>query len=838
MPASSVTVSGQRVVIPGAYSELDVSRAASPGVLAAGIPCLVGEGQGPEPQKVQSFNSLDELRLAYRSGDILEAAEIIYDAVRDTRVAGRPTKCFVVQTNQNTQSTATFNSASGAAMTVTSEGYGAFTERISINIVSGTLKGISVTVQLDDVTESVDDLGGDNIFSLAYTGSATAMAATTSATGLAVAQTFSQVGLEGTEITAGWGVGDVASVVSAAAYDDFQTVTVYGHNATNQPISESVTLNGTTAVTTTAVFQAVTGVAMSAMSAGAVTVDDEIPLTIATFSADLDAVPLTPADVLDVQSANAADVGQLVRIEGRRADGTPVIETVTLNGLTAATTTEKFEKITAVQITGTTVGSVTVDDQTPQTVVTLGAGTDVQKGFFIERGLRYPTDLSFDGTISMSSSGASTDFVIFRGTDSTGATASEALALNGATVVTTTTSWKTISQIEMGVVPNATDTVTFTNTAFNATVPDFDVFDTLEAFVNAKPGFTLTQLATAGLTLSDMDYLASININEVTANFTADLVTAINWLNDNSAIVTATRASGGTGQLLVLASPKYLSGGADVAATNNDFRDALALLEDQELDYITLLSDSAVVHAFGDAHAVKMATASGRSERMIYSGVAVNATKTSVKQAAAALNSRHFNLLYQEHRGIDVDGELKWFKPYFTAAMQMGAQASARRGVPLTLKRPNLIDVRQHSTFNPKRDAAELIDAGVSNIVPHPTAGFVWQRTMTTYLKKTINAFQESSANDSLNASVKDLRGFLEVEIVGEPDVDISPAAIKRFAEAQLERQLAAKLIAAYRAVTVNTLGTQVEVSYEVAPVVPRNFVVLTTHVFEVADAA
>lgn len=840
MGASSITVDGQRVVDPGGYSQVRASQAADAGLAAAGIPCLVGDCAGPEPLVVHEYNSLDELREYVKEGDLLDAAVIMYSPLDDERVLGRPSKCFVVPVNQNTQSTGTFYSASGAAMLLTSTGYGAYTERISLNVLAGTNQGKALTVALDDLSSSGDDIGGEDFFSLGYSGSAATMTATLNATGLSADQTFTNAGLDD-EILTGYVATDPPRVASSDnTYDKgHQVVTVYGLDATNAPISESLTVNGTTAVLGSTAFSKVTAVTLSGMSVGTITVTDQqgSPNTVCTFSPLLSAAPT--AGVISVYSGSSADVGQLVSVRGYSALGTPISETVTLNGTNEVDTTTEFTKVTAVVVTGTTVGTVTVEDSLDTSLLTLGAATNPQKGLYIENGIRYPSDLSFSGIITLvqDTGGVSTDDVVIRGTNSSGQVTSERVVLNQTTPVPTSTSWKTVTQIELGQAPNGEDTI-FSNTAWSCPVASFDDFDVLEAYVNSNAGFTLTQLNTEGMTLSDGDYFADVDIKTATAGFTADLMKAINWVNNNTDLVVATRVSGGTGALLELSAPQYLSGGADVAPTAANYTTAFAALEETELDYFTPLSTDASVHALADAHAVKMASASGRSERMVYVGVPANTTKANVKAKAKALNSRHTNLLYEEIKRYDDTGAEAWYSPVFAAAMQMGAQASARTGVPLTHKTPNVLDVRCHSSISPTRDASELIDAGVSSISTHATRSFIWRRTMTTYTTRTINAFQESSANDSLNRSVKDLRTFLEDALTGEPSVDVSAASIRRLAEARLEAQVAAKMIAAYQNVTVYISGTRVEVSYEVAPVLPLNFVLLTTHVFEISDAA
>lgn len=72
-------------------------------------------------------------------------------------------------------------------------------------------------------------------------------------------------------VTGGVGTPDVprtATIVSANAGDTTQTATFTGTDPWDRTISETVTLNGTTAVDTTAIFKTVTQIAMSASTLG------------------------------------------------------------------------------------------------------------------------------------------------------------------------------------------------------------------------------------------------------------------------------------------------------------------------------------------------------------------------------------------------------------------------------------------------------------------------------------------------------------------------------------------------------------------------------------------
>lgn len=100
------------------------------------------------------------------------------------------------------------------------------------------------------------------------------------------------------------------------------------------------------------------------------TIDRDTRIVFTDISAD---------DTVEIVSSAVGDTTQGVTITGRRADGVIVSEAETLNGTTAVTTTQSFERILKVVMNSDATGTVTVRKQFDN--VTIGAIPPGERGF-------------------------------------------------------------------------------------------------------------------------------------------------------------------------------------------------------------------------------------------------------------------------------------------------------------------------------------------------------------------------------------------------------------------------------------------------------------------------
>jgi hypothetical protein len=397
MAASTIFFNGRLIGTPGSYSEVDARGLEAIGLGASGIVALIGTAQGGKP--VTAMSSPDDFiritrpgqeRDHFRSGDLYEGVPIAFAPANDEEIQAGAQEVICMKTNPSTQSTVTLPNSEGNAVDLTSRDYGAHTEQVNISVASGTVQGKLVTIVFEDITEPVDDLGGDDLFTLQYADGGTEGWDTMTAEVLAGGGTS----CDGTRDTGGLD-GDIGTtlaapgaieVVSSAA--DTNWCTVYGlENTSGNPISERLQLNGTTAVPGTKTFGAgdVLGVKIDGTHAGTVSVrpsgggSDVFTVTTGT---DTEAGLVRGIGMFVSGSAvtivgDGATTKDLI-IVGTGSTGAELLEKLTLNGTTPVVGTGNFTKITAL-VLGDVEAAVTVTTSAEAAATTAAVQDTLQK---------------------------------------------------------------------------------------------------------------------------------------------------------------------------------------------------------------------------------------------------------------------------------------------------------------------------------------------------------------------------------------------------------------------------------------------------------------------------
>lgn len=291
--ASAIFFNGRRLVVPQVASKIDASALAGKSPAAVGIVALIGTAEGGKPldaSSTQDLTSPDKGLARYRSGNLRAATQFVFQPSADEAVPGGAARVVPVKINPAVQASATLpDSTPSDSIVLTSKDYGLFTNQVNVQVAAGTNEGKKLTVIFEDVTELFDDVGGETIFSVAYTPSTegyTTAALTNSASTLVVSGTKVNTGLT-SERTADIPAPGQIRVSSSNAGDTTQTLTAYGLDASNVPIQKTIALNGTSTVDSTGTqFATVLGVKKSATTLGTVTVTDTAgsPTTLFTLT--------------------------------------------------------------------------------------------------------------------------------------------------------------------------------------------------------------------------------------------------------------------------------------------------------------------------------------------------------------------------------------------------------------------------------------------------------------------------------------------------------------------------------------------------------------------------
>jgi len=768
---TTIFFNGRVISVPGSYSKVDASGLEQIGLGAAGIVALLGTAEGGKPvsaiEETKDFIRVKKPEQGYtffRSGDMREAVPILFAPGKDPAILGGAQEVVAMKINPATQSSAQFSNAQGAALDLVSQDYGAFTEQINVSIADGTTQGKLITIIFEDQTESVDDLGGDDIFNVKYK-----------------------------KPTNGWDTM-TAEVLAGGIVQANATRDVGG-------------------------------------------LDSDV------------GTPLAGDGALQVVSANAADVGMVATVYGLDDSGSPIKEQFALNGTTPVVGTLTFGagKVLGVSIAGTTAGAVSVDPSGGGAdIFTVPAGVDQVQG--LVRGV----GMFAASLMSLVSDGASTKDVILVGTDSTGAQILEKITLTGTASVDGVAVFSTISAIVLGDV-EAAQTLTMSGLAVKTTPAVQNTIQKVADFFNAKQvtisatvyGF-IFDLVTSQLKFDPADLDVTLSavdcLDPANPGFKADLAAIVSWINQNSALVEASAASGASGGAPDnTAAPVFMLGGGEGTPQFTDWQKALNLLKQTRVNTIVVLTGDPAVHAALDAHCAYMGGI-GRSERDGFVGI-MNAaltdvpTKDEYKSQVVDLNTRHIRAVGQAIERYNTVGERTEFMPPFHACVAAGMQAGSVVGESLTYKFANVLGFRQHSSWNPTDDAEEMVQAGCMFLENVEGVGRRYVRNVTTHLSSNNIAFVEGSVNEAVNFSVFNFRTNMEFA-VGKKGFSGTVNAAKSVAIGTLGLLVDAQVLVTWRSLDVELIVDVMEVGVEIAPVIPINFVKSTVHLVTVQQTA
>lgn len=769
MAATSIYFNGRVISVPGSYSQVDASGLETVGLGASGVVAVLGTAEGGVPvsaisefSEIPSFNSPEKVQRGFRSGQLRDVGDMLFAPAKDADILAGAQTVLMLKTNPATQSTGQLKAGSVPQIDLASKDYGAFTAQINVALQDGTSKGRHLTIRFEDLVETVDDLGGDTLAGLQYSGGSngltTAVMGVNAAGDITVTGTKAVTGLS-TDLSAAIPAGKV-EVVSSSVGDTTQSLTVYG-KVGGVATTEVLHLNGTSAVlgTTTWDVNGIFGVVLSAAAAGTVT--------------------------LQVHDGGTALV---VLAPAALSKGMTACEYCYVDGTTLSTVLDNA-------------GAVTI-------------------GLW--------------------------------GRNAAGGAVSEVITTNGTTpVVTSASTWAQVDLIGLGNLPTArTFTATFRAARSLASVQTTmlkaaDYFTAKSEVISGPTtrGFIWTwgDGRTSG-SVTRLDQQSNVNVKSpATGSLTADLYAMIDWINQNSQIVEATRSGGATMLPDNTSSPLFLSGGTEGIALFSHYQTALNLLKRGRVNSIVDLSGDPAVAAALDAHCAYMGGI-GRSERdgfigLLNAGMDDVPSKTEIKQQIVDVNSRHIRAWGQAISRYNSAGEKTEYLPPFGGAILAGMQAGSPVGTSLTFKYMNLLGLRQHSSWNPTDDAEEMIQAGLVFGQNVDGIGRRVVRNITTHLSSSNIAFTEGSVNCAVNFAVFNFRTNLEFA-VGKRGFSGTLAATRGVAVGTLGLLVDNVVITAYRSLFIELIVDVMDVSVEMAPIIPINFVRTTVHLVTLAQTA
>ena len=185
-----VLFNGAVLVRPGASTKIDASQFQNIALSGLGVVGLIGEADSGESRTVQVFTSPQGVKNFYRSGDLVEAAQMVADPGNDPRIPAGAQTIVCYKVNNSTKSTL----AHGAAFVYSSVQYGLRANNVKVGVATDGGSGRIITItDLDDfgveISEVSPTLGLTGKFTIQYVGAGSACTITISATTLTTSVT-------------------------------------------------------------------------------------------------------------------------------------------------------------------------------------------------------------------------------------------------------------------------------------------------------------------------------------------------------------------------------------------------------------------------------------------------------------------------------------------------------------------------------------------------------------------------------------------------------------------------------------------------------------------------
>lgn len=351
---------------------------------------------------------------------------------------------------------------------------------------------------------------------------------------------------------------------------------------------------------------------------------------------------------------------------------------------------------------------------------------------------------------------------------------------------------------------------------------------------------------------SELDYYSALKINNVAANLNRDVFALVDNINLLSQLVVASKISNVYGALNTFSLSVYFAGATDGSSTNSDFADGFEALKDVRVNIVVPLISKDVgslsidaINILADNHCRWGWSTLGRSERQAY--VSKLTSKTGLKNAARSLNSAYSSMVGQQVQVLNRFSELEWKDPWALSCVLAGLQAGGPTGEPITFKLINVNDVRVlDSSWEPRRDYAELIEAGVTIAEPLDTGGFRCVLGNTTYGVDPNFVWNRSSVIEASGFVAYDLRYNLELVFTGTKARTGTAEALANFVRSRMSIYRDEDIIVGddlneglgYKNLRVLIEGNTAIINVSVTPVQGIDFILPTIYLADIRQSA
>jgi len=349
-----------------------------------------------------------------------------------------------------------------------------------------------------------------------------------------------------------------------------------------------------------------------------------------------------------------------------------------------------------------------------------------------------------------------------------------------------------------------------------------------------------------------LDYYNAMQVKDVAGVLKRDIRDTVDTVNSLSQYAEATKISNVYKELKTYSAKKFFIGGTDGSSVNADWADAFEALKEERINVVVpliskdqgaLSVDS--INASAAAHAAYGWSTVGRNERHAF--VSKLGTKDEFKDAARATNSAFVSMVGQQVEVLDRFGTLSFLDPHAFACICAGLRAGAEVGEPLTHKLIRVNNMRVlDGSWNPKKDYAEMIEAGCLIGEALDSGGFRVILGNTTYSKDANFVFNRESVVQAAGYVAYDIRINLEAVFTGTKARTGTAEAVANFIRARMSTYLAADIIVGddlnnglgFKNLNVVVEGNTAVVNISITPVQGIDFILPTIYLSDIRQSA
>lgn len=349
--------------------------------------------------------------------------------------------------------------------------------------------------------------------------------------------------------------------------------------------------------------------------------------------------------------------------------------------------------------------------------------------------------------------------------------------------------------------------------------------DDLVTFINSQSNYeaSLVNYISADLHISKLDEMDDVDISDKGSYLTSskgdfELVLS-NYSNLIEAEVTSSVEN--------LDNFRYLTGGTK-GKTPTSWTTYFDTIKSEFSDILVVLSGSEAIHAEASVHVQQMENRG--QKQTLFTGGEAGETVARTKERAAVLNTRKAVLAYP---GVyyKASGTNRVLAPYFTAAMIAGRVAGVDPSEPITFDQFNLVGL-ENDLLAGSPEVDDLITSGVATLERVQNGRIRIVEGITTYIGSNNSLYRQISVARGADDLSTKVLNRLENAFLGTRGVSTTPSSVRTEILDVLEEEKRAGSIFDYKenSIMVRFVNSVIHVDYQVAPIEPINFILITSH--------